>query len=94
MGWPQPPTPVQTDNTTAAGMVNKTLVSNKLKSMDLRFHWLRCHTAQDQFRFYWDKGPNNWGDYITKHHPLVYHESKRHLFASAASFLRHALLQR
>jgi hypothetical protein len=42
MGWPQPPTPVQTDNTTTAGVVNKTLVSNKLKSMDLRFHWLRC----------------------------------------------------
>ena len=42
MGWPQPPTPVQTDNTTAVGVVNKTLVSKKLKSMDLRFHWLRC----------------------------------------------------
>ena len=59
MGWPQPPTPVQTDNTTATGVVNKTLVSNKLKSMDLRFHWLRCCAAQDQFRVYWDKGWNN-----------------------------------
>ena len=94
MGWPQPPTPVQTDNTTAAGVVNKTLVSNKLKSMDLRFHWLRCRTAQDQFRFYWDKGPNNWGDYSTKHHPPVYHESKRELFAGAASLLHHALFPR
>ena len=42
MGWTHPPTPIQTDNTTAAGVVNKTLLSNKLKSMDLRFHWLRC----------------------------------------------------
>ena len=41
MGWPQPPIPVQTDNTTAVGVVNKTLVSNKLKSMDLVYHWLR-----------------------------------------------------
>ena len=94
MGWPQPPTPVQTDNTTAAGVVNKTLVSNILKFMDLRFHWLRCRTAQDQFRFYWDKGPNNWGDYSTKHHPPVYHESKRKLFAGTASLLHHALFPR
>ena len=35
MGWPQPPTPIQTDNTTAAGVVNDTLVTNKPKSMDL-----------------------------------------------------------
>ena len=71
MGWSQPPTPVQTNNTTAAGVVNKTLVSNKLKSMDLCFHWLQCRATQDQLRFYWDKGPNNWGDYHTKHHPPV-----------------------
>ena len=91
MGWPQPPTPIQTDNTTAVGVVNKTLVSNKLKSMDLRYHWLRCRAAQDQFRFYWDKGSSNWGDYSTKHHPPVYHESKRPLFAGAAKRLYQAL---
>ena len=92
MGWPQPPTPVQTDNTTAVGVVNKTLVSNKLKSMDLGYHWLRCRAAQDQIRFYWDKGSHNWGDYSTKHHPPIYHESKRPLFAGAASLLHRALL--
>ena len=70
MGWPQPRTPIQTDNTTVVGVVNKTLVSNKLKSMDLRYHWLRYQAAQDQLHFYWDKGLSNWGDYSTKHHPL------------------------
>ena len=45
MGWHQPPTPVQTDSTTAVRVINKTLVSNKLKSMDLRYHWLRCRSA-------------------------------------------------
>ena len=35
MGWPQAPTPIQVDNTTAVGVVNKTLVPKWLKSMNL-----------------------------------------------------------
>ena len=91
MGWPQPKSPIQTDNTTAEGVVNGTIIANKLKAMDLRLHWLRCRAAQNQFRIYWDKGPNNWADYSTKHHPPVYHESKRPLFAGAARLLYHML---
>ena len=91
MGWLQLPGPVQTDNTTSVGVVNKTLVSNKLKSMDLCFHWLCCRAAKKQLRVYWDKGPNNWGNYSTKHHPPVYHGSKRPLFVGAATFLYKAL---
>ena len=39
LGHPQPPTPMQTDNTTALGVVNKN-VMKKLKSMDMKYHWL------------------------------------------------------
>ena len=84
MGWPQKPSPVQTDNTTAEGVVNGTVVANKLKFMDLRFHWLLCHEDWNQFRFYWDKGPNNWAKYSTKHHSPVFHESKCTQFSGAA----------
>ena len=77
MGWPQPKMPVQTDNSTTVGVTNNTIVPKRTKSMDMRFHWLRCREAQGQFRYYWDKGPNNKGDYNTKHHPDVYHEAKR-----------------
>ena len=84
MGWPQPPSPVQTDNSTAAGVVNNTIVPRKTKSMDLRFHWLRCRRVQGQFRFYWAPGKDNWGDYSTKHHPPIYHLSNRPLFAGGA----------
>ena len=87
MGWPQKPSPVQTDNTIAECVVNGKLVANKIKSMDLRFHWLRCREAWKQFRFNWDKGPKNWADYSTKHHPPVIHESKRTQFAGAAQRL-------
>ena len=49
MGWPQPPTTIQTDNTTAEGVVNNKIVTKKLKSMDLRLKWLHCREAQKQF---------------------------------------------
>ena len=29
MGWPQPPSPVQCDNSTATGVTNKTMVNNR-----------------------------------------------------------------
>jgi hypothetical protein len=77
MGWKQPITPIQTDNTTAAGVVNNTIIPKKSKSMDLRFWWLKCRESQQQFRYYWAPGCNNWGDYSTKHHPPIYHEENR-----------------
>ena len=77
MDWPQPKTPVQTDNSTAVGVTNNTIVPKRTKSMDMSFHWLRCREAQGQFRFYWAKGTDNEGDYSAKHHHDIYHESKR-----------------
>ena len=76
MGWKQPPSPLQCDNSTAVGYTNQTIVSKKSKYWDLRLRWLRCRAAQDQFRIYWDSGKNSYGDYHTKHHPPCYQESK------------------
>ena len=56
MGHPQPPTPIQTDNSTAEGVVNMRVQPKRTKSMDMRFHWLRDREAQAQFRFYWKPG--------------------------------------
>ena len=79
MGWHQPPSPIQCDKSTAVGMTNSKLVPRKSKSWDLRLNWLRCRESQNQLRYYWDKGSNNWGDYSTKHHGIIYHETKRSL---------------
>eukprot|EP00804_Cyclotella_cryptica_P010879 CCRYP_008805-RA/>CCRYP_008805-RA protein AED:0.45 eAED:0.45 QI:0/-1/0/1/-1/1/1/0/127 len=49
MGWPQPKSHIQTDNTTALGVANKTIIDKKMKSMDMRLWWLRCHESQGQF---------------------------------------------
>jgi hypothetical protein len=77
MGWPQPCSPVQTNNSTAIGVTNKTIVPKRAKMMDMRLWWLRCRGSQKQFCYYWDAGSKNWADYSTKHHPNIYHEALR-----------------
>ena len=56
MGHPQPPTPIQTDNSTALGVVNNTIQPKRTKAMDMRFHWLRCGINQKHFWSYWHAG--------------------------------------
>ena len=86
MGWKQPPTPLQSDNSTDVGMTNRTLIPRKSKNWDLRLHWLECREAQAQFRLYWEKVPNNNGDYSSKHHPDIYHETKRSIVVAGCVF--------
>jgi hypothetical protein len=40
MRHPQPPTPVQVDNSTTHGFANKQIWQCKSKSMDMRFYWV------------------------------------------------------
>ncbi len=40
MGWPQPKSPIQTDNSTAAGVTNKTIIPRRVKMIDMRIWWL------------------------------------------------------
>jgi hypothetical protein len=47
--WPQPKSPIQTDNSTAAGVVNNMIVPRRSKMMNMRFSWLHCRASQDQF---------------------------------------------
>ncbi len=48
IGHPQPPTPMQTDNTTALGVVNNNVIK-KLKAMDMKYHWLHDRECRGQF---------------------------------------------
>ncbi len=75
MGWPQPRSPIQTDNSTAVGVTSKTIVPKWSKMMDMRLWWLRCWGSQTQFWYYWDAGSKNLADYSTKHHPNIYHKA-------------------
>ena len=67
MGHPQPATPIQTDNSFAAGMANNTVKQRRSKAMDMRFYWIQDRVQQGQFNIYWAKGADNLADYFTKH---------------------------
>ena len=77
MGHKQLPTPIQTDNLTAQGVITNKIQPKATKAMDMRFHWLRDREAQGQFRFYWRSGKDMRADYFTKHHPAQHHRLLR-----------------
>ena len=77
MGWPQPQSPIQYNNSTAIGVTNETITPRKKNSMDMQFHWMRCRDAQGQFRYFWAPGPENLGDYSRNNHLPIYHLSQR-----------------
>ena len=79
MECPQPKSPIQTDNHTAVGVINRTLLHKNIKYMDMCLWWLRCRDYQGQFRLYWASGSSNEAYCPTKHHPDIYHETKRPL---------------
>ena len=87
MGHVQPPTPIQTDNTTVLGFVMENLTPQATKSMDLKFWWMRDRLAQQQFRYYWGPGKQNNDDYFTNYFCVAHHQEKRPTFLIPASVL-------
>ena len=87
MGWPQPATPMKTDNITANGIINNTMKQRRSKALDMRFYWLKDRVGQGQFYLFWDSGKNNLADYYTKHHPAAVHKLMRaiHTFVDGKS---------
>ena len=80
LGHPQPPTPIQTDNSCAEGIVNDTVKQRRSKAIfDMRFYWVRDRVRQKQFKIYWKRGKDNYADYFTKHHPPTHHREVRPL---------------
>jgi predicted transposase YdaD len=84
MGYPQPPTPLQTDNNTAAGISNSTVKQRRSKAIDMRFYWIRDRVKQGQFLVYWKPGATNRADYFTKHHPPAHHRRMRRTYLDEA----------
>ena len=40
LGHPQPPTPIQIDNTTTVGIVNNTIKRQRSRAIEMRYFWL------------------------------------------------------
>ena len=85
IGCPQPKSPIQTDSSTAAGVINKTIIAKNIKFMDMQLWWLCCHESQGRFRFYWASGNIN----STKYHLPLYHEAHHPTHAGKTRSLDH-----
>jgi hypothetical protein len=82
LGHPQPPdgTPIRTDNSTADGIMNRTVKPKRSKSIDMRFWWLADRVEQNQFRIFWAPGSVNLADYFSKKHPASHHIKVRPIY--------------
>ena len=74
MGHPQPPTPIEVDNTTVAGFTNKTIKQKRSKPIDTRLYWVQDRCNQGQFITYWAPGANYLADYHTQNHSPAHHK--------------------
>jgi hypothetical protein len=90
MGHPQPPTPIQTDNSTAFGIVNSSIRQWRSRAMDMRFYWVRDRVRQGHFLVYWKPGKENLGDYHTKHHPPSHHQTMHSTYLQVAQQAMHS----
>ena len=80
LGHIQPPTPLQTDNAMADGIINGKVQPKQTKAMDMRFYWLCDQERQQQFCIYWRPGKLNYANYWTKHHTETHHRNMRKEF--------------
>jgi hypothetical protein len=83
LGHKQPPTPMETDNTTATGYSNGTIKQKRTKAMDMRFYWIKDRVKKGQFNVYWGPGFQNLADYFTKHHSPAHHKRIRDVYIHA-----------
>ena len=77
MGWSQGPTAIILDNSTAVGIATKEFFQKKSKAMDMRSYWINNVIEQGQFRVFWRPGPENLGEYHSKHHLPEHHRAVR-----------------
>jgi hypothetical protein len=80
MGHPQPATHMQTDNTTAHGILRGTCKQQRGKTIDMRFYWVRDRAQQEQFDIGWGPSAQNLGGYFTKHHTPAHHKGIRRMY--------------
>jgi hypothetical protein len=88
LGHIQPPTPLHIDNSTAFGILKKTIKQKISKAMDMRYHWITDRVRQKQLDVYWRPGRENLGDYHTKHHSAQHHKDMRGLILHQANSLQ------
>jgi hypothetical protein len=79
MGHPQPPTSLQTENTTATstGYSNYKIKQIHAHAMDMHFYWVKDRVKQGQFHVYWGPGYQKLADFFKKHPSPAHHKRMR-----------------
>ena len=88
MGHKQLPTPMQTDNAMADGVINSKVQPKRTKAMEIQLHWLHNRECQQQLRIYWQPGKLNYADYWTKHHTTAHHRNIHKEFLTPYTVLK------
>jgi hypothetical protein len=83
LGHPQPPTPLETDSTTATGYSNGTIKKTH-ESNGNAFYWIKDRVKQGKFNVYWGPGYQDLADYFTKHHFPAHHKRMREIYIHAS----------
>ena len=71
---------IKTNNSTAYGIMNKTIKRKRSKSFDMKFWWLVDRVEQGHFIVYWAPGILSLADYFTKRHPPSHHRMLRAIY--------------
>jgi hypothetical protein len=54
--------------------------------MEMQYFWLMDGESQKQFKFYWQPGQENLGDYPSKHHTAEIHQNVRPYYVHMDKF--------
>eukprot|EP00957_Ditylum_brightwellii_P147759 11252326-Ditylum_brightwellii.AAC.1 len=92
MGHPQLPTPVMTDNSTACGILNKTVKQKRTQAIDMQLYRVHNRIVQNHFVIYWRLGLENLGDYHTKHHSAAHHKHMQQYYLHQVEALAHCVI--
>jgi len=84
IGYPQNPTIIMCDNTSAIGIATDSIKQKRSKAIDMRFHWIRDRVRQSQFTIAYIPTSQNLADYFTKNLPYESH-AQFHPFLVRAS---------
>jgi hypothetical protein len=74
LGYPQDPTTLWTDNTTAEGIATDSCKLKRSKSMEMKYNWTRDKVRLGTFRVAHCKGKDIDADFFTKPQPVHKHQ--------------------
>jgi hypothetical protein len=80
LGFPQPATPIKSDNSCAVGVVNRTVTQRRSKAIDMRLHWIRDRVKYGDFTVTWSPGKDNLADFFTKAHDPTHFRAVRSIY--------------